>query len=165
MLKRVSRRRSPVGRSAIFPGPVSRRPRYFPAITRMCRASPLPCSDHFVALLPFRSEAACHAEKFVGTRGIGGELEGVAASEFEKFGIAQRVGHGKSDVTMLPGAEEFAGSAEFQVMLGDFKTVGGGHHGIDALLALGGNGARSDQDAGGFFGAAANASAELMELG
>src|SRR4029077_8149020 len=65
---------------------------------------------------------------------------------------------------MLARAEEFAGAAELQVALGNFETVGRCYHSFDSLARIPRDGMRRNEDALGFFGAAADAPAELVNL-
>src|SRR6266404_4803240 len=85
-----------------------------------------------VAALPFGGELEEEALHGVVLGGVGGEGEGFAAGELEEFFVAQRVGDVKAEVPGLAGAEKLAGSAEEEIGFGDFKTVGGAHHGFEA---------------------------------
>ena len=70
----------------------------------------------------------------------------------------------KSDVAVLPRAEELSGAAQAQVRLGDFKAVVRAHHGGQALAGFVAHLPRGHQDAEGAVRAASHAPAQLMEL-
>src|SRR4029077_5254860 len=63
------------------------------------------------------------------------------------------------------GPEKLPGAAELQIGFGDFETVGGAHHCFEAGAGFVGHAHGADEDAVGFLHAAADAPAQLMELG
>ena len=65
----------------------------------------------------------------------------------------------------LARPEELAGAADLEVDLGEPEPVLRGFHGREALLALVGRGAAREQDAERLGGPAADAAAQLVELG
>ena len=71
----------------------------------------------------------------------------------------------EAEVAGLARAEKFAGAAEEEIGFGDFEAVGGADHGFEAGARFFRHADGADQDAVGFCGAAADASAELVELG
>jgi hypothetical protein len=97
-------------------------------------------------------------------RGIG-DGEGFATGLLEEIAVAKGVGDVEAEGAGLAGAEKFAGAAELQIGFGDFETVGGAHHGFEAGAGFVGHTHGADEDAVGFLRTAADASAELMELG
>ena len=97
--------------------------------------------------------------------GVFGEGEGFAAGDFEEIFVADGVGDVEAEVAGLAGAEKFAGAAEEEIGFGDFEAVGGADHGFEAGARFFRHADGADQDAVGFGGAAADASAELVELG
>src|SRR5712671_3406071 len=78
-------------------------------------------------------------------RGIG-DGEGFAAGLLQEFAVTQWVGDVESEGSGLAGAEELAGAAELQIGFGDFKTVGGTHHGIEAGAGFISHAYGTDQD-------------------
>ena len=64
----------------------------------------------------------------------------------------------------LARAEEFAGSAEFEIKFGDLEAVAGADHGLEAALAFFGDFAAGHENAVRLGSAAADASAKLVEL-
>lgn len=74
------------------------------------------------------------------------------------------------DVTGLFGAEEVAGTADFEIAHGDFEAGAEGgvlFDGVDAFagIALGDHFAGEEEDGVGFFAGAADAAPELVEIG
>ena len=65
----------------------------------------------------------------------------------------------------MPGAEELAGAALLEVELGEREAILSLDHGVEAEVGFGGDGGAGDEDAEALGGAAADASAELVELG
>ncbi len=118
-----------------------------------------------VAALPFGGEAAEDAVQRDLLRRRVGDGEGFAAGLLEEFAVAEGVGDVKAEGTGLAGAEKFAGAAKLEIGFGDFETVGGAHHGFETGAGFVGHAHGADQDTVGFLRAAADASAELMELG
>src|SRR5467141_2604060 len=115
-LKRVSRRRSLVGRRAVPLRDLRMRLRYLPATMRIVLA-------HFrqvVAALPFGGEELLEALQGGGLRRIVGDGEGFEAGEFQEFAVAQRIGDVEAESARLTGAEKFAGAAKLQIGFGDF---------------------------------------------
>lgn len=94
-----------------------------------------------------------------------GDSEGFAAGYFEEIFVAYGVGDVEAKVAGLAGAEKFAGAAKEEIGFGDFETVGGADHGFEAGAGFFRHANGADEDAMGFGGAAADASAELVELG
>ena len=70
----------------------------------------------------------------------------------------------EAEVAGLAGAEKFAGAAQEEIGFGDFESVGGADHGFETGAGLVGHAHRSDEDAVGFRGAAADASTKLVQL-
>src|SRR5580698_5038728 len=93
-LKRVSRRRSLVGRRRCAPGPFRGRLRYFPAITRIVSVPPLAYRSQLIALAPTGADGFQALDDVGGALGSFCEREGFAASEFENFVVAQRLRYG-----------------------------------------------------------------------
>src|SRR5229473_8261563 len=89
-------------------------------------------AGEMVAALPFGGELAEEALHGVLLRVVGGQSEGFAAGEFEEFAVAQGIGNVEAEVAGLAGAEKFAGAAEEEIGFGDFETVGGADHGLEA---------------------------------
>src|ERR1700730_4536032 len=118
-----------------------------------------------VAALPFAGETTKDAvERWLLRRRVG-DGEGFAAGLLQEFAVAQGVGDVKAEGAGLASAEEFAGTAELQIGFGNFKTVGGAHHGFEAGAGFVGHAHGTDQDAVRFLRAPADASAKLVELG
>ena len=88
----------------------------------------------------------------------------VFAGLVEHFEFLGDVGHFEFGQAVLAGAEEFAGATELEVHFGDVEAVGGFDHGFQSLLG-GVGGGIGDEEAGGGVFAAADAAAELVELG
>jgi hypothetical protein len=118
-----------------------------------------------VAALPFGGELTEEALEGRGLLCVVGESEGFAAGDLEEIFVADGVGDVKAEVAGLAGAEKFAGTAEKEIGFGDFETVGGADHGFEAGAGFFGHANGTDEDAVGFGGAAADASAKLVELG
>src|ERR1700682_2708853 len=128
------------------------------------RAKGLTDSRQMISPLPLAREHAQNALQSGGLRGSVGEGEGFAAGLLEEFAVAERVGDVETKGAGLAGAEEFAGAAKLEIGFGDFKAVGGAHHGFEAGAGFVGHAHRADKDAVGFLRAAADASAKLMKL-
>ena len=79
--------------------------------------------------------------------------------------IAQQIGHAELGQARLARAEELAGAAQLEVDLGDPKAVAGGHHGVEAPPGVVPETRGDEKDAVRLPGAAAHATAQLMELG
>src|SRR5580658_4310520 len=146
-LKRVSRRRSLVGRRSCAPGPFSGRLRYFPAITRIVSIPRLAYGCKQIALAPAGADRFQALDDFCGALGIFCEREGFAARELQDFVVAQRLGDGKGGVAVLARAEKLSGTALLQILLGNLETVGGGDHGFNAGASFAGDIFARDQDA------------------
>jgi len=85
-----------------------------------------------------------------------------ARSSSSRF--AQGIGYVKAEFPGLPRAKKFAGSANQQVRLGDFKTICGADHGFEPRAAIVRHASRRHQDAVRFLRAAADAPAKLVQL-
>ncbi len=100
-----------------------------------------------------------------GEGGVGGEeVGGEAAGEADEGAVADEVAEDEVGEAALGGAEEVAGAAEEEVGFGDGEAVGGGGEGVEALEGWG-IFAGGGEDAEAFVWAAADAAAELVELG
>ena len=94
----------------------------------------------------------------------GNDVEGVLAGLFEKREVVEDVADAELGEAVLAGTEELAGAALAEIGLGDLEAVGGLGHDLEplgGLLAA----TVGDQDAEAVLAAAANAPAELVELG
>ena len=81
--------------------------------------------------LPFGGEVTNDAiEGWLLRWGVG-YGEGFPAGLLQEFAIAERVGDVEAEGAGLAGAEKFAGAAELEIGFGDFKAVGGAHHGFE----------------------------------
>ena len=118
-----------------------------------------------ISPLPLAREHAQNALQSGGLRGSVGEGEGFAAGLLEEFAVAERVGDVEAEGAGLASAEKFAGAAELEISFCDFETVRGTHHGFEAGTGFVGHAHGADENAMRFLRAAADASAELMELG
>src|SRR5215472_13612233 len=160
MLKRVSRKRSLVGRSAMPLGLFKCRLRYFPAITRInARTSPDVCQ--MIPPLPLGWENPQYFPQrifFVGQR------EGFFASEFQQLPVAQRIRHVKSQLARLFRTEKFSGPAQLQIRFGNFETVVGAHQGLQPLESILAQSPLGHQNAIRFLCAATDTSAQLVQL-
>src|SRR5882762_5696995 len=126
-----------------------------------------------ITALPLRRERAKSLPQLVFSFGVIGKRECFLAGIFKEFAVANRIGYVKTHFAGLPSAEKFSRPAQLQISFGNFKTVGGAHHGIEPRLrnfVIGGRGAadghsdRRDENAMGFLRAATDASAQLMKL-
>ena len=97
--------------------------------------------------------------------GGGGEAFGFDLGEFEDGAVAEEVGDAELGQAGLAGAEELAGAALLEVEFGEFEAVLRGDHGVEAGFGLLGDAVAGHEDAVALGGAAADASAELVELG
>src|SRR5882757_6337425 len=114
--------------------------------------------------LPFLRELRKEAPA-LGFRGRGFDQgKRFAAREFEQIKIAQRVGDVKAEVAVLARAEKFSRAADFQIRLGNLKSIRGAHHGLQAHARVFSRSFGSDQDASSLFAAAADAPSQLMKL-
>src|SRR5882724_1784746 len=84
--------------------------------------------------------------------------------DLKQLAVANDVGHAKAGNAGLPGAEEFSGTAEFKIELGDLKPITRVDHGVEAALAFLGDFSAVHQNAVRLGGAPSNAPAKLMEL-
>ena len=97
--------------------------------------------------------------------GVGGDcVEGVASGHGEEVGVEEEVGEVEVGAAGLGGADELAHATEFEVFFGDFEARGVFGHGLEAGDGVVG-GLVGEEDAVGLFVAAADAAAELVELG
>src|SRR5438445_4062458 len=117
-----------------------------------------------VAALPVGRQGAEDALKGGVFGGIFGEGESFAAGLLEELAVAQRICNMETKVAGLTRAEEFAGAADFEIGFSDFEAVGGAHHSVETGARFVGHADGADEDAVGFGGAAADATAQLMEL-
>src|SRR5579871_529893 len=117
-----------------------------------------------IAALPMRGKGAKDLVEFRIRGGRFGEGKGFAAGELENFAIAEWIGDVKAEVAGLACAEKFAGAAKKKVGFGDFEAVGSADHGFKACFGVFVHVARSYEYAMRFCGAAAYASAQLVEL-
>src|ERR1700676_611900 len=117
-----------------------------------------------VTALPVWGEGVQSALEGSGLVGVFGQGEGFAAGLLEEFAVAERVGYLEAEVAGLAGAEEFARAAQLQIGFGDFESIVGADHGVEAGAGFLGGADGSDEDAVGFFSAAADASTELVQL-
>src|ERR1051326_5875553 len=115
----VSRKRSGVGRVSC-PGSVfKRRLRNSPPITRIAS----PHLHQAVAALPMFANVVHGAAELFGPRRIVDERLRFAARYFEQLLIANDIADAQRRQPGLAGAEEFAGTAQFQIHFGDVETV------------------------------------------
>ena len=90
---------------------------------------------------------------------------GVVARRLQQLAVGREVGQPHVGQAALPGAQQLAGAAQAQILLGDAEAVLGLAH--DGEPRLGGLAERLgvEQQAGRLGGAAADAAAQLVELG
>src|ERR1700722_5508509 len=160
-LKRVSRRRSLLGRSFRGPGPFKTRLRYLPAMTRIM----LSHRGQVITFSPGRTQRFEFSDYGGSLLRHVGERERFAPGDFQNLAITQWLGHREGGVAVLPGAEKFPRAAQFQILLGNLKSVGRSDHRFDSGQGLACDFFWGDQNAGRFCRAPANTSAELMEWG
>lgn len=82
--------------------------------------------------LPLRRQKAQHLLQRVFLPGIFRDRERFLARKFQKFAIAQRIRHMEAKLARLTRAKKLTWSANQQIGFGDFETVGGTHHRLQA---------------------------------
>src|SRR5882762_4952622 len=117
-----------------------------------------------ITALPLRRERAKSLPQLVFSFGVIGKRECFLAGIFKEFAVANRIGYVKTHFAGLASAEKFSRPAQLQISFGNFKTVGGAHHGIEAGARVVCDSGRSNENAMGFLRAATDASAQLMKL-
>ncbi len=98
---------------------------------------------------------------FIGARQHRGRF---ALGGFQQLAVANEVGDLKARHAGLTGAEKLTRAAQFKIEFGNLKAVGSANHGVETAFAVLGNLAAGHQDAKRFGGAAADASAKLVQL-
>ena len=93
-----------------------------------------------------------------------GKAIGFPLGEFKQLAIAEEIGNAEVGKPGLTGAEELPGAAHRKVELSQLKSILGADHGIETLFGEWGNAFAGYQNAVAFRCAAADASAQLMQL-
>src|SRR4029453_5894315 len=177
-LKSVSRSLSDVGPSPSHAGVCSVRPLCAPAMTRIkpsptCRLrarrelkvgparSTLPNANQTEPLLPTRAD---ERGKCLGLRRIFERQDRFATCLLHQLMIAQQVADAKRRHARLPRAEEVAGAAKLEGPLVDLKAIGRLGQRLQPIAPLIAQWRLIQEDAIGMMRAAADASAQLMQL-
>src|SRR5581483_3374067 len=82
----------------------------------------------------------------------------------EQLAVANDVGYPKIGHAGLTRSKKFAGAAQFQVEFGDFETIIGADHCVQAALAIFGNFSSGHENAIGLCGSTADPAAKLVQL-
>src|SRR5438477_7316449 len=117
-----------------------------------------------VAALPLGGKRAQRLAQFVFALFVFGESKSFFARVFQKFAITQRIGNMKSHFAGLASAKKFSGSAQLQIGFGNLETVAGAHHCFETSASVISHMMWRNQDAMRFLRAAADTSAQLMQL-
>jgi len=118
-----------------------------------------------VAALPFGRKQAEHALQVFFLRRLFHKSESFLTGNFQELAVAQRTSNVKAEFAGLARAKKFAGSTDLQIGFSDVEAVGGADHGLQARARVAGHTAGHNKDAMRFLCAAANAPAELVQLG
>jgi hypothetical protein len=92
-------------------------------------------------------------------------LKGIVLGTSEELLVAEQVGDAEVEEAVLAGAEELAGAALLEVKLGELEAVLGSTEGLQALVGHFADLLRGEQVTVGGVAAAADAAAQLVELG
>ena len=117
-----------------------------------------------IAALPVFGQGREDGAKFGGAGCIVREGKGFTAGELQEFAVTDGIGNVEAHVAGLASAKKFARAPEQQIGFGDFKSIGGAHHGVEARTRFFFHVGRSDENAVGLGGAAADATAQLVKL-
>src|SRR6516164_9472001 len=164
-LKRVPRRRSLVGRSAIPLKLFSWRLRNFPAITRMCFVfCSLAHAGQMVPALPFSRQKTQRPLQGFLLRRVLDEQKRFLTRRFQQFTVAQRACQVKAKFARLSRPKKLPRTSQLQVRLGNFETVRRAHHGFESRPPVVAHAVRRDQNAVRLLCATADPPTQLVQL-